>query len=110
MVMEKVRICTSECKTERLEGDDLIDADALTRIRKVLESNVGERVKLKANRGRRKCYIKEGIIDDTYPSVFTVRVDVDEKSVHTLSYTYSDVLTSNVELVVCSSNERICSV
>ena len=87
----------------------LIDSDALGRIRERLESNVGEKVRLKANRGRKKCYIKEGIIHDTYGNIFTVRVDIDTKAVQTLSYTYSDVLTSNVELVVCSSNEKICA-
>ena len=87
----------------------LIDSDALGRVRKRLESNVGERVRLKANRGRKKCYVKEGIIHDTYGNIFTVRVDIDTKAVQTLSYTYSDVLTSNVELIVCSSNEKICA-
>ena len=86
----------------------MIDAEALEKIRKVVESNVGQKVRLKANRGRKKSYIKEGIICDTYVNLFTVRVDIDSKSVQTLSYTYSDVLTSNVELIVCSTNQKIC--
>lgn len=86
----------------------MIDSEALARVKKAVESNVGQKVRLKANRGRKKSYIKEGIIDDTYGNIFTVRVDIDTKSVQTLSYTYSDVLTSNVELTVCSSNEKIC--
>ena len=85
----------------------MIDSQALQKVRRAVESNIGEKVKLKANRGRRKCYIKEGVIGDTYGNVFTVRVDVDTKAVQTLSYTYSDVLTSNVELVVCRNNEKI---
>lgn len=87
----------------------MIDAEALTKVKKLLESNRGERVRLKANRGRKRTYIKEGIIHDTYLNIFTVQVDVDSKSVQTLSYTYSDILTSNVELTVCSSNEKICA-
>ncbi|MDD3612828.1 MAG: Veg family protein [Caldicoprobacterales bacterium] len=85
----------------------MIDTQALLRARRAVESNIGEKVRLKANRGRRKSYIKEGIIDDTYGNVFTVRVDVDTKAVQTLSYTYSDLLTSNVELVVCRNNKKI---
>lgn len=85
----------------------MIDTQALLRARRAVESNIGEKVRLKANRGRRKLYIKEGIIDDTYGNVFTVRVDVDTKAVQTLSYTYSDLLTSNVELVVCRNNKKI---
>lgn len=86
----------------------MIDSQALLKARRAVESNKGEKVRLKANRGRRKCYIKEGIIGDTYGNVFTVRVDTGTKAVQTLSYTYSDVLTSNVELVVCRNNEKIC--
>ena len=87
----------------------MIDAEALARVRKTVESNIGQKVKLKANRGRKKSYMKEGVIVDAYGNIFTVRVDIDTRSVQTLSYTYSDVLTSNVELVVCSSNEKICA-
>lgn len=86
----------------------MIDANALASIKRVVESNVGQKVRLKANRGRKKSYIKEGVIADTYHNLFTVQVDIDTKSVQTLSYTYSDVLTSNVELVVCSNNKKIC--
>lgn len=85
----------------------MIDAEALASIKKVLESNVGQKVRLKANRGRKKSYIKEGVIRDTYLNLFTVQVDIDTKSVQTVAYTYSDILTSNVELVKCSNNQRI---
>ena len=88
--------------------DAVIDAKALASIKRVVESNIGQKVRLKANRGRKKSYIKEGVITDTYLNLFTVQVDIDTKSVLTLSYTYSDVLTSNVELVVCSNNQKIC--
>jgi len=85
----------------------MIDAEALVKVKQVLESNIGERVRLKANRGRKRCYVKEGVIHDIYPSIFTVKVNIDDRTVQTLSYTYSDVLTSNVELVVCKNNQRI---
>lgn len=87
--------------------DAVIDAEALARVKKVLESNIGQKVRLKANRGRKKSYIKEGIISDTYLNLFTVQVDIDTRSVQTLAYTYCDVLTSNVELVKCSNNQKI---
>lgn len=85
----------------------MINVEALDKVKETLESNVGEKVKLKANRGRRRTYVNEGIIHDIYPSVFTVLVNVDEQSTRTLCYTYSDVLTSNVELVVCKNNQKI---
>ncbi|NLJ41571.1 MAG: Veg protein [Clostridiales bacterium] len=81
--------------------------EALDRVKDVLESNIGERVRLKANRGRRRTYVDEGVISDIYPSVFTVLVNTDDQGTRTLCYTYSDILTSNVELVVCKNNQRI---
>ncbi|MFO7294751.1 MAG: Veg family protein [Clostridia bacterium] len=85
----------------------MIDAQALMRVRKAVESNIGERVKLKANRGRKKSLVKEGVIQEVYPCIFTVRVNIDDRSVQTLSFTYFDILTSNVEVVICKNNERI---
>lgn len=85
----------------------MINFEALEKIKETLESNIGERVRLKANGGRRHTYVDEGIIHDIYPSVFTVLVNLDKESTRTLCYTYSDVLTSNVELIVCKNNQRI---
>lgn len=85
----------------------MINIDALAKVRENVESNIGEKVRLKANRGRRRTYEDEGIIHDIYPSVFTVQVNLDDQTIRTLCYTYSDILTSNVELVICKNNERI---
>ncbi len=85
----------------------MIDAQALMNVKKAVESNIGERVKLKANRGRKRSLIKEGVIHEVYPCIFTVRVNIDDRSVQTLSFTYFDILTSNVEVVICKNNERI---
>ena len=71
--------------------------NALVQIRKELESHVGEKIKLRANRGRRKTFEKEGVLESTYPSIFVIRVD-EEHYNQRLSFTYSDVLTSTVEL------------
>jgi len=91
----------------REEGDAVIDAEAMVRVKHELESNIGERVMLKANRGRKKSFIKEGVIEDTYPSVFTIVVNMGSKTAQRLSYTYSDILTSSVELIVCKDNTKI---
>ncbi|NLJ74767.1 MAG: Veg protein [Firmicutes bacterium] len=64
-----------------------------------LESYVGKRVKLKANRGRRKVIEAEGVIENTYPKIFVVKLDKSH-SVRRMSYTYADVLTKTVELTV----------
>ncbi|MGM0688768.1 MAG: Veg family protein [Bacillota bacterium] len=71
--------------------------DVLFEIRKKLESHLGEKIKLRANRGRRKTYEKEGVLESTYPSIFIVRVD-ENNYFQRLSFSYADVLTETVEL------------
>jgi len=70
---------------------------ALEEIRQNLESSVGKKVKLRANRGRRRVIEAEGIIENTYPKLFIVRLN-DGSAVERMSYTYVDVLTETVEL------------
>lgn len=64
-----------------------------------LESCIGKRVKLKANRGRKQVLEAEGVIENTYPKLFVVKLD-NIHSVKRVSYTYADVLTKTVELTV----------
>jgi len=75
----------------------MVAKDVLFEIRKKLESHLGQPIKLRANRGRRKTYEKEGILESTYPSIFIVRVD-ENSYFQRLSFTYADVLTETVEL------------
>ncbi len=72
-------------------------APALKSIRKDLESRLGSRIKLKANRGRRKTVVREGILENTYPHVFTVKLDQSNSQIPRVSYSYIDVLTESVE-------------
>ncbi|HHY69566.1 MAG TPA: hypothetical protein GYA09_05195 [Firmicutes bacterium] len=65
-------------------------------IRTVLDSHIGERITVKANEGRKRISITEGVLERTYPSIFTVRVD-DEYG-RTATWSYVDVLTDSVEI------------
>ncbi len=65
-------------------------------IRKKLDSHLGERIKVKANQGRRRISIKEGILENTYPSIFVMRLD--DESRRAVSWSYTDVLTDSVEI------------
>ena len=75
----------------------MVAKDVLFEIRKKLESHLGEKIKLRANRGRRKTFEKEGVLESTYPSIFIVRVD-ENNYYQRLSFSYADVLTETVEL------------
>jgi uncharacterized protein Veg len=75
--------------------------NALHEIKKGLEGLIGERVLLRANGGRRKTVERFGVLEETYPSVFVVKLDPPDGSFERVSYSYADVLTETVELMLC---------
>jgi uncharacterized protein Veg len=79
----------------------------IQKIKNSLEKKVGCTVKLKTKSGRKKFEERRGIIESTYPSVFTVKLDSSVYTNRTVSYSYIDVLTKTVELVVCSDNSVV---
>lgn len=79
------------------------DADnVLERIRENLNDFVGKEIYLKANKGRKKIFEVQGVLEQTYPKVFVVRFN--ERQVERrVSYSYADLLTETVELSVGST-------
>lgn len=66
-------------------------------VRKVVNAHIGSRVRIKSNKGRHKIDVTEGIITETYPSIFLVEVANDvEATSQMVSYSYTDVLTRDV--------------
>ncbi len=72
---------------------------AISDIKKDLESLVGSKIRLKANRGRNRIIEREGVLESTYPNLFVVKLN-ERKIERRVSYTYADVLTETVELFV----------
>lgn len=85
----------------------MIDKSDLSQIKKNIESCIGEKVQLKANKGRKKSFIKEGILENTYPSIFVVKFENDYDTTRRVSFSYTDILTKAVEIVVCKNNKKI---
>lgn len=80
---------------------------AISEIRKDLESFVGSKIRLKANRGRNRIVEKEGVLESIYPNIFVVKLN-ERKVDRRVSYSYADVLTETVELFVYDTeNEEI---
>lgn len=71
--------------------------NVLASIRRNIEDHVGDKVTLKANGGRRKVFVNEGIIEKAYPSIFVIRLDSNIQ--RKVTYSYSDILTKTVQLV-----------
>lgn len=68
-------------------------------IKKELESHIGKRVIVKANKGRKRIVTRRGVLKAIYPSLFVVDI-INGEDVVSSSYTYSDVLTSTVRLTI----------
>lgn len=75
-------------------GKTLVD------IKRTLDANIGKRITIKANGGRRKTIERSGLLEETYPSVFIIKLDEDQNAFERVSYSYADVLTETVLLTV----------
>lgn len=73
----------------------------LDSIKNEVFDSIGKKVIVKADKGRKRIITKEGIIEDAFQSIFTVRIQNEFDIERTVSYTYSDILTSTVELRIC---------
>lgn len=86
-----------------IEGDCLA-ISSVTKVKGAVEDCIGKKVKFKVKKGKSRAQFSEGIILDTYPSIFTVFVEKkDFKRV--VSFNYIDILTNNVEFFVCDEEE-----
>jgi uncharacterized protein Veg len=75
------------------------EPNVLEKIRKDMDSFVGQEVSLKANTGRKKVFEVNGILEQTYPKVFVVKFR--ERQVERrVSYSYADLLTEVVEISI----------
>ena len=73
-------------------------------IRKLLLQHKGASVSCRVTNGRRKTEERVGVIKEVYPSLFTVFVE--DQNV-TISFSYADVLTREVELVLKETGKPV---
>lgn len=71
----------------------------IQKVKHSVNRNIGSRVKIRANHGRHKIAVTEGIICETYPSIFLIEVpnELDEGT-QKISFSYTDVLTKDVRM------------
>ncbi|GAW91631.1 Veg family protein [Calderihabitans maritimus] len=79
----------------------------LSAIKEDLDAYVGKKIRLKANRGRKKVIERVGILEKTYPNIFVVKLDEKKNSVRRVSFSYTDILTEAVELTVCREDGEV---
>lgn len=75
----------------------------INKVRASIYQQCGSRVMIQLDRGRNKVDIQEGVIQNAYPSVFTVLVE-DETEMNPpqlLSFSYTDVITKDIRMKLC---------
>ncbi|NBI06242.1 Veg family protein [Senegalia massiliensis] len=85
----------------------MIKRNTLDQIKENVAVHIGEKVRLKANKGRKKTTIREGILENAYPSIFVVKIEGGYNSVRRVSYSYSDILTETVEVTLCDIDNKV---
>jgi uncharacterized protein Veg len=87
-----------------------MNKNVLSEIKCTLEGYIGKKIHLRANSGRRKIVERTGILEETYPSVFVVKLDRSQHAFNRVSYSYADILTESVELTVFNSENELVPV
>lgn len=71
----------------------------IQKVKTSLDRNIGSKVKIRANRGRHKIDETEGVISETYSSIFLVEViNKLDDTTQKISFSYTDVLTKDVQM------------
>lgn len=69
----------------------------ISNIKADIGEKIGQKIIVKGSLGRSKSFVKEATIEKTYPNIFIVKYEKENRDV---SYNYTDVLTRTVELEV----------
>ena len=69
----------------------------IKKVKEIVQKNTGKPLKFKFNGARNQIEEFEGIIKNSYPSVFTIETSNQLKNVK--SFTYSDLLTNSLEII-----------
>ena len=69
----------------------------ITNLKTDITGKIGQKIIVKGTLGRSKFFEKEAIIEKTYPEIFVVKYDDEERNV---TYSYKDILTRTVEVDV----------
>lgn len=75
----------------------------ISKVRASVHQQCGRKVMIQLDKGRNKIDIQEGVIQNAYPSVFTVLVNDgnEQNPPQLLSFSYSDIITRDVRMTLC---------
>ncbi|AMB99544.1 hypothetical protein AWM75_05820 [Aerococcus urinaehominis] len=67
-------------------------------IKQELDQNIGRPICVTQQAGRKRIIKRNGVLSDTFPSVFVVELDQEENKFERVCYSYTDLLTESVEI------------
>lgn len=70
----------------------------INNIKETFGKLVGEKIIVTVDAGRGRQIIHEGILTETYPSLFVLELDDGEDSYENVSFSYADVLTDSIDI------------
>lgn len=75
----------------------------ISKVRASVHQQCGRKVMIQLDKGRNKIDIQEGVIQNAYPSVFTVLVNDgnEQNPPQLLSFSYSDIITRDIRMTLC---------
>lgn len=82
----------------------MICKNDITSIKADIGENIGQKIIVKGSLGRSKSFEKEATIQKTYPNIFVVKYDDNDRNV---TYSYTDVLTRTIEMQVFNGSDYI---
>lgn len=78
----------------------MVKRQSLGEIKEYINDRIGEEVSLVTDRGKRRMKTRVGIVKNTFRNIFTVEISEGYDSSRIISFSYSDVLTKEVEFIV----------
>lgn len=76
----------------------------INEIKERIENVKGKNIKMLVNKGRKKIEKLEGVIQNLYPSVFTVQIEDENLGKNLVTYSYTEVLCGYVKFVESKKN------
>lgn len=90
-----------------MRNSEPLQMNVMQRIRDDLNSCLGSRLKVRANKGRKIVIENLAVLEETYPHVFVVRVETKSSPSQRVSYSYADIITKTVELSHPETDEAL---
>lgn len=75
----------------------MICRNDITNLKENIGEKLGQKIIVKGSLGRSKPFEKQATIEKTYPNIFVVRYDDEDRNT---TYSYTDILTRTVEVDV----------